>query len=276
MKKIWINADYSQAEARVVAWYGPVPSLKTWFQRGEDIHLNMTKLIARVVQTGKIPMPRTEHSPAGLFLGKHWDTYTKKDYERQVSKNTVHGNNYGLGPQKFATMLGLPVKIAETIQNIYFTLVPEIKNAYQARIRQSIDATRSIKLPEPLGWTRTFYDIASEDLYRAAYAALPQSTIGGKLVRLWTSLCHIFSEELPEGQLATPQNILRMGYDVRFNSHDSVGVLVPDDADVILHVCRTIKRLGEEPLFIHGEPCVIPMDFKIGYNQLDMREYEVV
>lgn len=274
MKKIWINADYSQAEARVVAWYGPVPALKTWFLSGEDVHLNVCKLIARVVQQGRIKMPRHEQAPMGLFSGKPWQDYTKKDYERQLSKNTVHGNNYGLGPIKFATMVGLPTPVAEQIQGIYFSLLPEIKSGYQSRIRISIDRDRTITLPEPLGWTRTFYGALDEDLYRAAYAALPQSTIGGKLVRLWTALCHIFSDDLPDGVLATPENILRMGYDVRFNSHDSVGVLVPDDRETIIHVTRTIKKIGEEPLIIHGEPCVIPMDFKIGYNQYDMTDFD--
>lgn len=275
MKKIWINADYSQAEARVVAWYGPVPALKTWFLNGEDVHLNVCKLIARVVQQGNIQMPRHDLAPAGLFRGKPWQEYTKKDYERQISKNTVHGNNYGLGPIKFATMVGLPTKIAEQIQTIYFALLPEIKNAYQARIKKTIDTTRTIILPQPLGWARTFYNITNDDLYRAAYAALPQSTIGGKLVRLWTRLCHEFENELPEAELARPSRILQMGYDVRFNSHDSVGILAPDDPDVIKHICRRVKLYGEEPLLIHGEPCIIPMDFKIGYNQGDMTDYNL-
>jgi hypothetical protein len=249
--------------------------MKTWYLNNEDIHLNVCKLIARTVQTLKVPMPKHPLAPVGLFLGKHWDSYTKDDYERQISKNTVHGNNYGLGPRKFALMVGLSEAVATTIQGIYHGLFPEIKNNYQAKIRIALQRDRTIVLPEPLGWTRVFYDAESEDLYRAAYAALPQSTIGGKLVRLWDRMCRVFDEELPEGELATPSRILQMGYDVRLNSHDSLAILVPDDPDTILHICRTIKRYGEEPLVINGEACVIPMDFKTGPNLYDLTKYKL-
>lgn len=269
MKKVWINADYSQAEARVVAWKGPVPALKTWFIEGADVHLNVAKMIARVVQAGKLKLPRN------LFTGKPWDSYTADDPERQLAKNCVHGNNYGLGPVKFGLMTGLPKNAAEMVQNIYFSIFPEIKTGYQAGIRAAIDRDRTIVLPEPLCWKRTFYDIAGDELYRAAYAAYAQSTIGGKLVRLWTRLSHLFEETLPEGQLATPSNIRKMGLDVRLNVHDSVGVVVPNDEVVIEHTCRIIKKLGEEPLIINGESLVIPMDFKVGPNFGDLKKYKL-
>lgn len=269
MKYVWINADYSQAEARVVAWKGPVPALKTWFLNGEDVHLNVAKMIARVVQVGKIKLPRN------LFMGKPWDTYTAEDPERQIAKNCVHGNNYGLGPFKFGLMTGLPKNAAEMVQNIYFSIFPEIKTGYQAGIRACIDHDRTITLPEPIDWKRTFYDISGDELYRAAYAAYAQSTIGGKLVRLWDKLCHLFDDDIPEGRLAKPSVIRTMGLDVRLNVHDSVGVIVPDSDDVILHTCRTIKKLGEEPLIINNEPLIIPMDFKVGPNFGDLKKYKL-
>src|SRR5947208_13251142 len=125
--RVWIVGDYNQAEARVVAWRGPVPRLKQWFIEGKDIHNEVTRQIAKVVQENKLTLPN------GLFASKNWNEYGKGDTERdEVGKRCVHANNYGMGKDKFALITGLPAKYAEIVQTIYFTLFPEVKRSYQA------------------------------------------------------------------------------------------------------------------------------------------------
>jgi hypothetical protein len=49
---------------------------------------------------------------------------------------------------------------------------------------------------------------------------------------------------------------------------------VPDDPESIAFACGVIKSCGETPLVINGEAFVIPMDFKIGPNLGDLKDYK--
>lgn len=265
-KYVWISGDYSQAEARVVAWRGPVSTLKTWFTLGDDVHTSVAKMIARVVQENKIQMPR------GLFASKHWNTYGKGDPERDTAKNTVHGNNYGLGVQKFAYMTGLPTKYAGILQGIYHGLIPDIRLKYHKWIEDQVNKTGGFTTP--MGRRRDFYDIRGPELYRAAYAGYAQSTIGDLLVNTLCEVCEIFENEIPDGAVSTPEKIRSMGFDVRLQLHDNVNVIVPNDRETIEYAVKSIKRVAELPLVIEGETLVIPMDFKIGPTLGDLEDYK--
>lgn len=266
-KFVWISADYSQAEARVVAWRGPVSTLKTWFSTGEDVHSNVARMIGRVVQEHKIVMPRK------LFMGKHWSQYGKGDDERDVAKNTVHGNNYGLGVQKFAYMTGLPSKHAGILQGIYHGLIPDIKRNYHVWIEQEVNKTGGFTTP--MGRRRDFYDIRGPELYRAAYAGYPQSTIGDLLVNTLCEVCEAFEHDIKDGTVCTPEAIRRLGFDVRLQLHDNVNVVVPNDRETIEYACRVIKKASAFPLMINGESLVIPMDFKIGPTLGDLEDFKL-
>jgi DNA polymerase I-like protein with 3'-5' exonuclease and polymerase domains len=265
-KYVWVCADYSQAEARVVAWRGPVTSLKTWFLAGEDIHLNVAKMIGRIVQEHKIKMPRD------LWRRKPWQELSKADEERQVSKNTVHGNNYGLGVNKFAYMTGLPVRFAATLQTIYHSLLPDIRGGYHKWIENEINTSGGFTTP--MGRRRDFYDIRGPDLYRAAYAGYAQSTVGDLLVNTLCDICEVFHAPARLGPW-TPERIRSQGLDVRLQLHDNVNVVVPNDAESIAFAVQTIKTAGEKPLVINGDSFVIPMDFKVGPNLSDLKEYKI-
>lgn len=260
---IWLSADGSQAEARVVAWAGPVPSLRSWFSNREDVHLNVARQIARIVQENKLVLPRR------LFMSKPWNEYTKEDKsERQVAKTTVHANNYGLGKIHYSTLTGLPVKFAQILQEIYFSLFPEIKTGYQAWIDSLIRESRTIVTP--FGRRRVFYDVIGPELSRAAYAFYPQSTVGDWLTNMITRLCECFSE--PSG-LLTPQRIRLCGLGVQLNVHDQVLIAVPNQEEDILYAARQAKSIGEEPINIRGSDMVIPVDIKTGPNWGELKDF---
>lgn len=258
MKKVFVFADYSQAESRIVAWRGPVPKLKLWFQQKKDVHIEVAKIIAKVIQENKIKLPNN------LFTKKKWYELDKSDKdERQVGKTTGHANNYGLGKDTFAFRLGLPVEHAAVIQAIYHTQLPEIKGGYQAWIRRQIDTKHCLTLPQ--GWTKFFYDIPGDPLYRAAYAFYPQSTVGLLLTACICGVCEIFEKVKFDGGIVwTPQRLRQCGLDFRLNAHDAIGVVVPDDKECIDFAIKTIRENGEKPLLIGDDELTIPMDFKIG------------
>jgi len=263
MNKIWLFGDYSQAEVRVSAWAGPIPLMKTWFQNGEDIHINVAKMIGKVVEENNIPMPR------GLWHRKPWQELDSGDPEREVSKRTVHANTNGQGPGQFAIITGLPFKYAKIVQDVYHALLPEIKGNYHKWIRDQLQATR--QLTNPLGWKRTFYGMYSSALEREAYAWYPQSTIGLLTIRTFCHVCEVFRDSAVK--LQTPSNIRAMGYDVQLQVHDSIGVVLPNDSTIIRDAARAISRIAEYPLVIKDETLVVPMNFKIGPSWGDLHNY---
>lgn len=264
LNKVFLFADYSQAEARVVAWAGPIPAMRTWFTTGEDIHLNVARLIGRIVHENKLVMPH------GLWT-KPWQEIDRKDVERQYAKNTVHGNNYDMGAIKFGLITGLPLKYARIVQDIYHSIFPEIRGNYHRWIRDELNRDRT--LTNPQGWKRTFYDAYGSELERAAYAWYPQSTIGLLTIRTLTHVCEVFTQDLPEAKVLSPSAIRKMGLDVQLQVHDSIGVVLPDDPTLVADAARLIKKIGEHPLMIKGEVLIVPMDFKVGPSWGDQHDY---
>lgn len=267
MAKVWVFGDYSQAEARVVAWKGPVPPLKRWFLEGVDVHTQVMQQMARFIQTKGIKMPRN------LFMTKPWDAYRKGDPERDIAKATVHGNNYGLGKRKFALLTGLPEGYAGQVQDIYHHLFPEVRSNYQAGIATELRRSRTLTTAQ--GWTRTFYDIWSEDLLRIAYAFYPQSTVGAMLVKTLADVCEVFQDDDLGPALMTPMQIRSQGLDCQLQIHDAVGVVTDDDPATLEYTVRTIKRLAEHPIVVGGEELVIPMDFKVGPSWGELADYKL-
>lgn len=270
MDKVWVFADYKQAEAMVVAWAGPVPQLVSWFRSGEDIHTNVARMIAKVSQENRLNLP------GGLFLGKHWSEYTKGDAERQLAKNTVHANNYGMGKRKFALITGLPERYAAVVQEVYFGLFPEIRSGYQAWIDDQLRRNRTITLPQ--GWPIQFYDMFGPELSRTAYSLYAQSTVGLLITRALVGVAEHFRVSgappgLSEESLRTPSYIRGGGLDVRLQIHDALGVSVPNSPETIDLACALLKLYGEQTIVVRGEPLVIPMDFKVGASWGDAKDY---
>lgn len=279
--RIWLIGDYNQAEVRVAAWAGPIPSLKTWFQEGQDIHIKVAQLIGKVVEENKIKLPSrlidgTSYVP---WTRKPYQELTKKDkidagLERDLAKRTVHANTNGMGPVQFGIITGLPIRAATIVQDVYHSLFPEIRGNYHRGIREQLQATRT--LTNPLGWKRTFYDIYGPALEREAYAWYPQSTIGLLTVRTWTRCCEAFREHWSqEPKILTPSMIRSMGYDLQLQVHDSIGVSIQNNPQNIAITAQIIKEIAEFPLIIKGETLVIPMDFKIGPSWGELHDYVI-
>lgn len=263
---VWIVADYKQAEAMIVAWAGPVPRLVEWFRNGEDIHLNVAKLIAKTVQEQKLKLPTT------LFVGKPWQELTADDMERYIAKRTVHANNYGMGSSRFALITKLPEKIAQLIQIIYFRLFPEIKTGYQTWIESQIKSGRTLRTP--MGRVKVFYDAPGPELYRSAYSGYAQMTVGDMKTQWLCDVCEAFST-VGELEYVTPHTIRACGLDVGLEMHDSLAVRVPNDDIVIEHAGRLLLRRGDIPLTIKDQVLHIPVDLKIGPNLKDLTPLKV-
>ena len=145
-----VNADLSQAEARVVAALAGEERLISVFNEGGDIHTKNASVIFR----------------------KH-PSLVSRD-ERQLAKKLVHASNYCIGPRKFAKEIGCAEGRAKELLNQYYANFPMIKlwhQGVQERLR------RSRVLTTPLGRKRMFFGRWSQDLMREAIAYVPQSTV---------------------------------------------------------------------------------------------------
>src|SRR5262245_13957863 len=203
--KVWVFGDYAQAEPRIVAWAGPVPQLRQWFKEGKDVHTEVLRQIARVVQANRIVLPNR------LFARRPWEEYSKIDPERDTAKNTVNGNNYGLGKRKFGLITGLPERYAEILQRVYFRLFPEVRTGYQAWIKRCLPV-----ITTPQGWPIQFYGRIDEDVERKAFSLFAQSTVGLLITQALCDICEHFDEA--KG-LVTPAAIRARGYPVQLQIH---------------------------------------------------------
>lgn len=145
-----INADLSQAEARVVAYLSSEERLIRIFESGGDIHRKNAALVFNKLE-GQVT-----------------------DEERQLAKGVVHASNYGMGARTFATMAGVTEGRAKQLLNQYFAAYPRIKY-WQTQIQDTLRRTRT--LTTPFGRKRTFYNEWSEAIKKEGLAYIPQSTV---------------------------------------------------------------------------------------------------
>ncbi|HUR98764.1 MAG TPA: DNA polymerase [Pyrinomonadaceae bacterium] len=151
-----IEVDLAQADARVVAWNAPEPTLIQMFNDKTDIHRWVAGKIFR--------------SDKALIT----------DTQRQLGKKVGHASNYGMHEKTFAENclkemnLNLPLAEAKRLLDGYHEHLPGIRR-WQARIREEVLRTR--KLRTPFGRERVFYDRPGDDLFREAYAYVPPSVV---------------------------------------------------------------------------------------------------
>ena len=147
---MFVSADLSQADARVVAYLANESRLIEVFETGGDIH---TKV-------------------AAMLFKKPEADITKG--ERALGKTIVHASNYSMGPKAFSKHTGLSYRDSKDRLNSYHTTFPNIR-VWHLAINSRISRTRT--LTTPLGRTRAFFGRLNDNLLRDAYAFIPQSTV---------------------------------------------------------------------------------------------------
>ena len=152
--KKFINADLSQAEARVVAYLSREDRLKAVFAEGGDIHRRNASIIF--------------HKPVDII----------SENERQLAKTLVHAANYGIGVRKFATTISSTEDRARQLLNLYHANYPRIR-MWHMEVEEQLRKSRVLETP--LGRKRMFFGRWGNDLTREAIAYVPQSTVGDVL-----------------------------------------------------------------------------------------------
>jgi len=235
---VLIGADQRQAEAIIVAAMAEDDLMFEWAMAG-TIHF------------------RT----CGLLYGVPWESVKKGDDNYEMSKRCVHGANYDMGKRKLARLTGKTESYGASMMEKYHSLFPGIRKRYHTYVRDQVSTYR--KLINPLGRERIFMNRMNPDLYREAYAQIPQSTISDitKLVipKIWKT------PSVQNGPWDLVRAVAESVVWTPIEHHDAIFVMCPDTPDSIVETVESIEKAFESiPITISGRTFTIPIDIKIG------------
>lgn len=243
---ILANADLSQAEARVVAYISQDANMIQSFESGIDCHsYNACQIFGRDIEE---------------FLSALRDSDPKAKAQRKLAKAVVHASNYGMGYKTFSLMIEEPEPKAKNLLEAYANRFPGVPR-WRDQIVQKIYQDRT--LHNLYGRPKRFLGNLDHNLFKAAYAYIPQSTVAEHLNR---SLVRLYKDETLRSE----------SFDLLATVHDSVLFQFksesPSHAEKILSL---VKNHLEQPLYAKGIEFLIPCDFKVStLNWKDMTELD--
>jgi DNA polymerase I-like protein with 3'-5' exonuclease and polymerase domains len=141
---VLLQADYSQAELRVIAKLSNELAMLGAFNRGEDIHLFV----------------------ASLVFGVPKEKVTKK--MRRIAKSASFGIIYGQGAKALAESFGTSVKEAKKIIKTLYEIFPSLRGWMDSKIQECKDEGF---VTSPMGRLRWIKGATSTDEFVAAEAA---------------------------------------------------------------------------------------------------------
>lgn len=228
--QVMVQCDLKQAENRVVAYLANEPRMIQAFEEGADIHKRIAAMILR--------KPESEITKA----------------ERQLGKKIGHASNYGMGVDRFREVcweeLHLPFtrEEAKRLQNQYFDAFPRIR-MWHLEIQEQLNKNRTLTTPH--GRKRYFFERWGPDLFKEAYAFVPQSTI--------VDTINLGLIKLHEA-----------GFDLLLQVHDSVNLNAPA---MTQELYEHLTSLLEVPFVINGHRVVIPIEITVGPNWGELKEW---
>lgn len=251
---IAFSMDLSQAENRIVAYTGMIIELIDAFEAGIDVHRKM----------------------AGVIFNKPWQEISDekgstqigggKYSERDIGKKGNHATNYDIGYKEFALHNEILERDAKRILNSIHQGIPGIRAGYQATIKSMLRKNRTIT--NPFGESRLFMGEWPSgergDLFKAAYAHLPQSTVGRKINSQGINYIYYNQEKFG------PIELLRQ-------VHDDIGFQIPVAVGwaKMAEMLLDIKASLETPLEWNGREFVIPVDISMGLSFCKISAIEI-
>ncbi len=239
--------DFSQAESWIVAHLANSETMKQALRRAGtkfDIHYTSTR---------------------GMF--NYTDDVIPTSDERYMGKKFNHSCSYGTSAMMVAHMINsesiyppymsISISDAKKLHQKWLDLYPEIPRWWMD-IQRALAPER--KLRTVYGHERTFFGRWGPELFKEAYAYIPQSTVAD----------HCMGAIQPElgipggvvgidEQLVVPSN---EEIKIVNSSHDSVILEVP--LTLVSEVSEKVYHLLHRPLMINGETFKIPVDCDVG------------
>jgi DNA polymerase-1 len=254
--KIFVQADYKQAEAVVVAYLVGDVKLQNLFKASFGLseseckkrNLDVHKITAATMAGFSIDFVDTEDGLCVVFSSE-----VDADM-RRVGKTIRHAKNYSAGPGVLARKLGITLPAAKQLMQTYDQANPH-PLIWQKEVVKELAETRT--LTNLFGRKHKFLDRWGDDLFRSSYSFIPQSSVGDLLNQALIILYNEFAGEV----------------DIMLQLHDAIYIAV-DDNEVsiargkeILKTCM-IDRI--QPLHCNGQDFFIDIDFVTGHYWGDL------
>lgn len=205
MRHCFIETDLRQAEWIVTAYCCGDIRMIDVAKTGVDPHLRTGSMISGAPEAfvifedglvGHLTDPVELRALRGKHLPSHFKGISIKEFflphnmsVRQAGKKSNHGLNYGMEYRRFALETGMQEPDASHIVRIYRDIAyPGLKGWYieiQDQLRKN-----NRQLTNCFGQSRKFMDKWSIDLFMAAYAFIPQSTVGNITNRGMRAIYH--------------------------------------------------------------------------------------
>lgn len=236
--KVFLQADYMQAEAVVVAYLINDVKLKRLFQESFGKDRQIRKDLNLDV-----------HKVTGAMMFRK-DVKDVSPEERGIGKTIRHATNYSAGPAVLSARLDIPLKDAKLLLQVYHNACPQLQ-LWQIRIQDELKRTRT--LTNLFGRTHYFLERWGDGLFRSAYSFIPQSTVGDLLNK---ALVNVYYKH--------------EWLDIVLQLHDAIYVLVDET-----RVDEAIKTMREEmliPLTHKDETFTIDIDFSVGKSWGELEE----
>jgi uracil-DNA glycosylase family 4 len=243
--KVFVQADMRQAEAVIVAHLIGDVRLQHFFKKAFE---------SSPEEQGKYDVHKLT---ASLMFGVPYDEVTPE--LRKIGKTLRHACSYSAGPQVVADQLGIELKNAKILLDLYHKANHLLKVWYQS-IQNELRTTRT--LTTPLGRKHRFLDVWGDQLFRSAYSFKPQSTVGDFLNRSMRILYDKYGDEI----------------DIMLQLHDALYVQCDDNKESISRTMGMMTECMVRPITIGFEEFIIGIDFKVGHywGELDEREVDLL
>jgi DNA polymerase I-like protein with 3'-5' exonuclease and polymerase domains len=251
---VFVQADWSQIEVRVMAWMADERRMLDAFAKGLDLHsINAAALFGCDPTVSRLHTVR--------FNGQVMAA-------RDAAKRATHGWDYGMGPTKTARLYGLTVREANRLIGAYFDLWPGLR-AFQGAIVDQVEVEGSLR--NPFGRLLRFHNFKRDAngggrrlLDREeALAFLPQSTVGDMCKEVLPALDSI-------GGLTTATLLNTTHDSFLFECHQDEAAWLIEQVRVIVE--RAWPELGSRKMVVNEEGGALwgyfrcPADFSVGRN----------
>lgn len=242
--------DLAQAENRIVAYVGRILEMIEAFESGIDLHMKTAALIFNK------PIEEISCEPGSCELG------SGEDSERDWGKKGNHSLNYDFGYRSFAMKYEMPEAQAKWIVDRYHAAYPGVRKSYHALVKAMLSKDRTVI--NCMGRRRLFMDKWGDQLWKDAYAQIPQSTVADVINERGLIFTY-FNQDL-----FGPVELLTQIHD---NISEQISMSLPwtEHAKILLRQ----KQELEIPLQWNDRSFVIPADLVMGFNLNKNDGYEI-
>lgn len=250
---VFYGPDLSQAENRIVAYEGRIAPMIKCFEEGNDVHGLTTQIILAIIygpeKCQDIGIKSLSHLGDGKKTWRDW------------GKKANHGLNYDQRYKAFSLQNEIPERDGKLIVDTYHKGYPEVRSGYHAYVQKCINTNRT--LTNLMGRQTIFLDAIDDNLYKEAYACIPQGTVGDVIDQRGLSFVYYNGNPIFEFVKLCIQIHDQIGFQIPTPYHPTTPVSWATHARIL----NLVKASLERPLYTHyKKKFVIPADFMMGVS----------